>query len=99
MLKELRGFQADKHDIDELVLMKSTADSMLATYASIGVEAPEWLQDAAKAVDKEVRARNRDMLEKELKEVQLRRESLRTTEEKRQALDAKEARLKAALGQ
>lgn len=98
MLRELKGFNAEKHDLDELVALKAFGDQMSNTYTVLGLEQPEWLKDRVEDIGREVVNRSRDLLAKELKETNLRLEGLKTQAEKREELLAKQARLQARLG-
>ena len=96
-LQHLKSFDPARYDLDELVALKSAAAALTATYTSLGLETPEWLGDTNEALDKEIKARSRDMLEKELRETESRLESLKTADEKRTDLKAKQERLRAKL--
>lgn len=97
-LQHLRAFTPDNYDLDELVALKAQANGLKAAYADAGMEAPEWLAEVDDRLAKEVAARSRDMLERELRETESRIEALKTADEKRTDLRAKADRLKAKLG-
>lgn len=96
-LQELKSFSPEGHSLDELAFLLATANSMAQVYAERGGEVPEWLSDARHGLEKEIDSRQRDELERQLKEVQARKEVLKTKEEQRADLDAKEKRLLARL--
>lgn len=97
MLEKLKGFEAERHDLDELVVLLAFAMSLGSTYQALQLEEPEWLKDSRAAIEKEIKARTRDMLEKDLRETEARLEGLKTADEKRKDLREKAERLRAQL--
>lgn len=97
MLEKLKGFEAERHDLDELVVLMAFAASLAAQYTALGLEQPEWLNDSKAALEKEIKSRTHDMIVKELKETEARLEGLKSTTERREELTAKAARLREKL--
>lgn len=97
MLEKLKGFEGERHDLDDLVVLLAFAASLRDAYGSVGLEQPEWLKDATTAIEKEISTRTRDMLQKDLRETEARLDGLKTTTERREELTAKAARLRERL--
>lgn len=95
-LQALKSFDAANHSVEEMVFLLATATSMEQGYEKFG-EAPEWLLEQKAALEKAIEAAQRDDLERQLKEVQAKREALKSAEDKRQDLADKEKRLLAKL--
>lgn len=98
MYSQLRQLNLQRAETDELVAILAFGRQMVSTFGSFSIPAPEWLTDNITALEREVRSRHQDMLENRLREIRSRRETLRTAEEKRAAIDREEAELLAALG-
>lgn len=99
MLKELRNFDADRTDLDEMVALSTFGRSMKVEYERLAMPIPEWIEDRTRTLDSEIRSQRRDALEKKVKELQSRKDALKTAEQKRQDVDAELEKVKAALGQ
>jgi uncharacterized protein (DUF3084 family) len=87
MLNQLRHFDKDRADYDELVELSAFARGLRAEYEVLGSEAPDWVDQQIKALRREIHARQQDALEMRLAKAKARRGSLATTEEKRAQLD------------
>lgn len=98
MLDQLRQINTDRLDIDEAVALLSFGRGVRATYVEHDMTPPDWLTENVSVLEREVKARRRDNLERALKAAQARKDSLRTAEEKRATVDAEIERLTAALG-
>jgi hypothetical protein len=98
MLEKLRSVNVDKMDIDDLVELAAFGQLARTTYSAYEVPTPEWLTDALKTLDADIKRRRRDALEARRKQIKARRAGLRTAAEERADLDAEDARLAAALG-
>ncbi len=97
MLNALQTFNADKHDLDELMALAAFGTQLKSTFPAFDLEVPEWLVESMDGIEKEIRARSRDMLMAELKSTESRLEALKTNEEKRGDLRDKAERLRARL--
>lgn len=93
----LKQFDPARYDLEEMISMRAHATSMLAVYTEMGMEAPLWLSDAYDKLNKEIKARARDALEAELREVSAREESLKTAAEKREDLATRRKRIEEKL--
>jgi hypothetical protein len=98
LLNDLKNFDTDGGDVDELVALLTFGNQMSQTYTSKSLEVPGWLSDKLGAIAAEIDYRHKDALVKEYKETKNRLESLKTNEEKRADLTAKLERLKTAIG-
>lgn len=98
LVTELKQLNTDHGDVDELIALKAGADGMVATYAGFQLDQPQWLADARENLDREIKARHRDQLEKELREAERDAEGLKSATERREENAARIAKLKAALG-
>ena len=98
ILDKLRKFNLDSLSLDEAMFLLVNARQLAAGYGSFQASVPEWLNDNIVALEREVRSRYRDELERRLKEVKARRANFRSAEEKRQDADAEIAALEKALG-
>lgn len=97
MFEKLRNLNIDRLSVDEAVFLLTSAKTFAAGYAEIGIPVPEWLGDNIRSLEKDVKSRQRDEMERRLREAKTRRNSLRTAEEKRKDIDEEIARLEAAL--
>lgn len=98
MLEQLKSFNLDRIDLDEMVALFAFGENLKAVYGNMLLEVPEWVIDNVATLQKEIHSRRRDNLEKELKKAQASLETLKTADEKRLDLRAKIERLQAALG-
>lgn len=95
LINQLKGFVADRLDLDELVSLYAFAGYMARTYEELTIKAPEWLPVKTKEVKREIERRTQDERERKLAELKARRAALATPDEKRTKLDAEIAALEA----
>lgn len=98
MLNRIRNIEADRMDLDEFVELLMFGKLALQTYSDNILEPPQWLVEGVGTLEKTVKERRRDNLEKAMKEKKARLETLKSAEEKRADLLAEIAKLQAALG-
>ncbi len=98
MLKELRGLDVERTDLDEMVALSTFGRAMNAEYDRLAIPIPEWLEDRLTELDRETRLRRTDALEKKLKELKARKETLKTAEQKRTDVDSEMLKIEKALG-
>lgn len=99
MLEKLKNLKTESVvALEDLMALSAFATSLLSAYDAHKVAVPEWITDANAALSREIKTRVRDELEARLKKIKAQRESLKTAEEKRAALDREAAELEAALG-
>ena len=99
MLNALKHLDLYRIDVDEAVYLVTLGENMKAQYTGRGLETPQWLTDNVKELNREIRNRHRDNLEKALKEATAGLESLKTQSEKRGDLKATVERLTKALAE
>jgi hypothetical protein len=96
IINELRAVRTDSltqvEDIVSYLALAKAVRKEFEEHASL-VEAPEWLDNLVRSLNRELKVKTADVLEKRLREAQARRESLKTAEERRKAADEEIARL------
>jgi hypothetical protein len=93
MLQQLRSFDPDRGDLEDVVALSSFAKSFRSEFEHNNLEVPSWLDDKIRELGREIRNRSADNIAMKLKEAKARRAVLRTTEEKRAELDKEIAKL------
>ena len=96
-LETLKTFNTNSASLDAMVELHAEARITLEEYTALGVEAPAWVQPALESLKRAIQTRNADALAAKLRDLQLRRDSLKTTEEKRASIDDEIAKLQAKL--
>jgi hypothetical protein len=91
----IKNLVARDMDDDELEFYAACLRAVTANYLT---EVPEWLNSKQKELAREITERVRANKEKTLKMLKARRESLKTPDEKRAALDASIKALEQELG-
>jgi hypothetical protein len=97
MLDKLKHLDLDRIDVDEAVALATFGDQLIAGYTGRSLEVPQWLVDNTRELNREIKNRHKDNLEKALRETELQLDALKSRDEKREDLKAKADRLKAAL--
>lgn len=83
MYEDLRSLNLEKLDFDEMVALYSFGRNMMVSYGLFLMETPEWITDKVTALEKEIKARRRDALEKLRKDTERELEGYKSKEEKR----------------
>jgi len=99
MIQQLKNFDVDRMDLDELVGLASFGRIIGDEFDKLSGEIPEWLQANLKSLRREIHARQADALEALLKEKKARRDNLTPAEERRKKLDEEIAALEAKVSQ
>jgi hypothetical protein len=94
-IDRLKNFNVNVDDVDSLVEISAFATGLAAEYLANGLDKPEWLDTKAGELRTEIKRRQADARAKEIKEIELKLNSLKTAQEKRDELTEKLARLKA----
>jgi len=97
MLSDLKNFNAERMDLSELVALSAFARELQAEFKELGVEAPEWVDENTKSLMREIKSRNADRIASKLKSAKARFETLKTVDERRNALAAEIADLEKQL--
>lgn len=92
MLDLLKDFDVKRLDLDQLIELSAYGRMMAEEYQRSG-EAPDWLETNIKQVRRELRVRQADQWEKDLREKKARLEAKMPAEEQRQKLAAEIAEL------
>jgi seryl-tRNA synthetase len=95
MLNELKAVNVNRLDMDELILLSSTAKSMKREFEGNGVEIPEWLDDVARRLQREITSKNSDAVAAKVRHIQQKIDNLKTANEKKAELEAQLAALTA----
>lgn len=93
MLKDLKNFDAERADVDDMIELSAFARTIYSEYCALAIEPPEWLETQTKAVRREVNNRLADLRAKRVREIKARLSTLKTAEEKRTELTEELARL------
>lgn len=97
MLNLFKQFDANRLDIDDLVALRAFGRQLAEEYTNQNVEVPEFVSVNNKALDREILARNRDRLEKRVRELKSRRDALKTPVERKREIDRELASLQKQL--
>lgn len=98
ILTRLRALNADREDIDDLVVLLTFGTLIGSNYASVGLPVPSWLTEATDTVRTEIASRRRDQLLKRQKELDREERALRTREERRLDLQREKEEISKLLG-
>lgn len=87
MINELKNFNADRLDLDELIALSAFGRCFHAEVAFLNVEEPDWLAPNLRSLRKEISMRQQDRLEKLLRQKKSRLQALKPAAEKRQEIE------------
>lgn len=96
MLKQLRDFNPENTDVDEMIALSAFGRALAAEYAALSLDAPEWLGTQMASIGREINSRLSDLRAKRIREIKARLTTLMTADEKRAALKAELSRLEEA---
>lgn len=85
-LHDLKNFDAQRMDIDQLVALAAFGRSVRTEYEQLNLEEPTWLDDRLKSLRREIAVRNTDRIEAMLKEKKTRLDALKTPNERKTEL-------------
>ena len=94
----LKRFDVDTTSFDDLIALSAFAKVLHAEYEALKTPVPEWLTDAMKSLTRAIAAKQKDAIEKRLKEVRATKATLKTAAERRADLEAEEKELVALIG-
>lgn len=97
MLDQLINLDLRVIRIEEAIALLSFANQLRTTYDLVQVEVPEWLDNRIRELKRHVHALSEDTKAKRLKQLLAQRETLKTPDEKRRAVDAEIESLQAQL--
>ena len=95
MLEKLKNLDVDRPDLEELIYLSAQARALRAEFEAESVEVPEWLDNSARALKREVRTRLANSVDKRVREIKSRLDALKTPSEKKAELEAELATLTA----
>lgn len=93
MLQELRRFNVDTAELDEIVGLVHYAKGLQAEYATLGLPTPEWIDDKTRTLVRAIRLKTEEQRALRLKEIAAEEARLATPAEKRAALAAEKEKL------
>jgi seryl-tRNA synthetase len=93
MLEQLKRFDADRADMEEMLELSAYGRTLVAEYDALSVPQPEWLAEVLDRLKKAIADKRRDAILKALKTVKARKETLKSAEEKRKDAEAEIERL------
>lgn len=97
MLSEFKQYTPSEDTVENMLTYHAFGVGVSASYTEFGLEPPDWLTEKLAMLGREIKVKQRDELERELKKAELALDSLKTAEEKRGDLRAKIERLKSKL--
>jgi hypothetical protein len=87
MLNDLKNFDVNRClDPDQLVALAAQGRILRDEYEKHQLEAPEWLDVNLKSIHREIRARNVDRIEKQLREKKARLDALKSPTQRTQEI-------------
>lgn len=86
MLEQLKRFDANRLDLDELVMLAAYGRELRLEYEAHNLDEPEWLGIQIKSLRREIMTRNADKIEKLVREKKARLETLKSPTEKKAEL-------------
>lgn len=97
MLNELKRFNPETADLEELVSLLHFTKGLQIEFTSLGLAVPEWIDDKARQLTRQVRQKTEDQRALRLKEIAAEEARLETNAEKRARLQAEKDRLTAGV--
>jgi hypothetical protein len=93
MLQEFKSFNVDAADIDELVALSAFGKQLRGEFEAQKVAVPEYVSDNLNSLAREIDSRMADRRATRIRELKTQRDSLKTAQERRAAIDAELAAL------
>lgn len=97
MLERLKLIDLARMDMDEAMALAAFGRGLQHEYAEFEIEPPAWLHSRLRELQREIRARHMDGLEKRLRDLKRMRESLEEPAAKREKMDAEIKKLENAI--
>jgi hypothetical protein len=98
MLSQLKNFVVERLDLEEMFYLSALGKLVRAEYVERALTVPEWLTDQLATLDREINARRRDELEREMKQIRAEEAGLETAQDKRERLARRKAEIEKQLG-
>jgi DNA repair exonuclease SbcCD ATPase subunit len=96
-LEQLKNLDLQRPTLEELVYVSALATGLHAEYDKLSVDVPEWLDNRARELKREIRTRQQDSVDKRVSEIKSRLDALKTPTEKRAELQAELDKLTATV--
>jgi hypothetical protein len=93
VLEILKNYDSNRASIEEMVSLRAFARGLVTEFEEQDVELPGWIGDQVKSLDRQILAKNHDRLEARRKELIARKDSLKTTVERKAEINAELAKL------
>lgn len=97
LIQELKELQADRLSLDEKIELSARAKALAGEYTAYGLPVPGVITEGQRSLAVEIKAQARDVLLKELREVENSKTQLMTADQKREMLATRESELQARL--
>ena len=97
MLERLKHLDLNPMDIDEMVELSAYATQLQSQYVHLEVEPPSWLEVRVRELNREIKSRENDRLEKTLRDLETQGAADLTAEERRAGRKEQIEKLKAKL--
>jgi len=98
MLQNFKSFNIDTADLDELVELATFGRQFRAEHEALNVPVPEYVDDNLRAIRKEIDSKLSDRRAQRVRELKAQRDSLKTAQERRDAIDKELAALGEPVG-
>lgn len=95
MLNELKNLRVNQLDMDELMSLSTHAKGMKAEFERNQVEIPEWLDDTARQLQREITSKNADAIALRVRQIKQKISNLKTPAERRTELEEELQKLQA----
>ena len=93
MLQEFKNFNVDAASIDELVALSAFGKQLRGEFEAQKVAVPEYVSDNLNSIAREIDSRMADRRATRVRELKAQRDSLKTAQERRDAIDKELAAL------
>ncbi len=97
LINALRNFDANRFELEDLIELSAIGRLYQTEAQQMAAEEPEWLSASLREVRREIRTRQQDALEKNLKEKKARLQALKPAEQRRAELAKEIEELEAKL--
>jgi hypothetical protein len=98
MLQDFKNFNVDAADLDELVALSAFGKQLRGEFEAQKVAVPEYVSDNLNSLAREIDARMADRRATRVRELKAQRDSLKTAQERRDAIDKELAALGEPVG-
>ena len=93
LLQDFKSFNVDAADLDELVALSAFGKQLRGEFEAQKVAVPEYVSDNLNSIAREIDSRMADRRATRVRELKAQRDSLKTAQERRDAIDRELAEL------